>query len=266
MPTDTPTLFVTLAALFGLLFGSFLNVCIYRLPRDLSVVAPRSFCPECGHRIAWYDNVPVLSYALLRGRSRCCGKSIGIRYLVVELTTALLFALTVFRYGPTLLALKWCIFDAIMVALFWTDLEERILPDELTLGGALAGLVFSIWVMVPGLMVPLSVPLNLRAASVVNALIGGLALSLPIWLLAWLYGRLRKREALGRGDVKLLAAIGVFLGLENGLFALLLGAVSGSVLGLAYIFWKGKDAATYELPFGSFLCFGAVAAPLIGKY
>jgi leader peptidase (prepilin peptidase)/N-methyltransferase len=260
-----PFLFVALAALFGLVFGSFLNVCIYRLPRDLSVVAPRSFCPECGRQIVWYDNLPLVSYALLRGRCRHCAKPIGLRYFVVEFTTAALFALTVFRYGPTIPALKWCVFDAIMVALFWTDLEERILPDELTLGGALAGLIFSIWVAVPGLFGLLSYQWHPLAASVVNALIGGFVLSVPVWLLGWLYGRLRKREALGRGDVKLLAAIGVFLGLEDGLFALLIGAVTGSVLGLGYILWKRKDAATYELPFGSFLCFGAVAAPLIGK-
>jgi leader peptidase (prepilin peptidase)/N-methyltransferase len=101
--------------------------------------------------------------------------------------------------------------------------------------------------------------------SVLDALVGGLALSLPLWALGWLYGRIRKREALGRGDVKLLAAIGVFLGLESGLFALLLGALTGSILGLAYIFWKRKDAASYELPFGSFLCLGAVVAPLVGR-
>ena len=265
MPIDAPIFFVALAALFGLLFGSFLNVCIYRLPRDLSVVTPRSFCPECGGQIAWYDNLPLLSYAMLRGRCRHCGKPIGIRYAVVEITTAALFALTVSRYGPTILALKWCVFDALMVALFWTDLEERILPDELTLGGALAGLVFSIWVPVPGLFGSLSFSWSPRAASVINALIGGLVLSLPVWLLGWLYGHLRKREALGRGDIKLLAAIGVFLGLQNGLFALLLGAVTGSVLGLGYILWKRKDAGSYELPFGSFLCFGAIAAPLIAK-
>lgn len=265
MSTDTPFLFVALAALFGLVFGSFLNVCIYRLPRDLSVVKPRSFCPECGHQIAWYDNLPLLSYTVLGGRCRHCAKPIGVRYAVVEFTTGALFALTVSRFGATILALKLSVFDAIMVALFWTDLEERILPDELTLGGTLAGLIFSIWVTVPGpfgLLFPQSTSCG---GSVLNAVVGGLVLSLPIWLLGWLYGRLRKREALGRGDIKLLAAIGVFLGLENGLFALLLGAVIGSVLGLGYILWKRKDAASYELPFGSFLCFGAVAAPLIGK-
>lgn len=265
MLTDTPLLFVVLAALFGLLFGSFLNVCIYRLPRDLSVIAPRSFCPECGCQIAWYDNLPLLSYVILRGRCRRCGKPIGIRYFFVEITTAVLFVLTVVRYGPTIWALKWCVFDAIMIALFWTDLEERILPDELTLGGAVAGLIFSIWVPVPGLFNLFYVQSSPYTASVLNALIGGFILSGPVWLLGWLYGKIRRREALGRGDVKLLAAIGVFLGWENGLFALLLGAVSGSLLGLAYIFWKRKDAASYELPFGSFLCFGAVTAPLIYK-
>lgn len=265
MPTDTSLLLIALAALFGLVFGSFLNVCIYRLPRDLSVVTPRSFCPECGHRIAWRDNLPLLSYALLRGRCRCCGKRIGIRYFVVELTTGALFALTVFRHGPTVLSLKWCVFDALLVALFWTDLEERILPDELTLGGALLGLLFSIWVAVPGLFGLFSMRTNPSAVSVINALIGGCILSVPIWLLGVLYGLIRKREGLGRGDVKLLALIGVFLGLENGLLALLIGAVSGAVLGLAYILWKRKDAANYELPFGSFLCFGALAAPFITR-
>jgi leader peptidase (prepilin peptidase)/N-methyltransferase len=257
---DLQFLYVAMAALFGLLIGSFVNVCIYRLPRDLSVVAPRSFCPECGRQIAWYDNLPVLSYAVLRGRCRHCAKGISTRYLVVELTTAALFALTAYRYGPTLSAVKWCIFGAIMVALFWTDLEERILPDELTLGGAAAGLALSIAVPVPGMFFS---HWGRWARSTADALIAGMALSLPIWGLGSLYGRIRKREALGRGDVKLLATIGVFLGLEDGLLALLLGAVAGSVVGLAYIFWTRKDAASYELPFGSFLCLGAIAVPLI---
>jgi leader peptidase (prepilin peptidase)/N-methyltransferase len=265
LPADWQLFYVALAALFGLLFGSFLNVCIYRLPRDLSVVAPRSFCPECGRQIAWYDNLPVLSYAALRGRCRHCSKPISIRYLVVELTTAALFAVTAYRYGASLPALKWGVFDALMVALFWTDLEERILPDELTLGGALAGLVSSMFVAVPGLSDIFFSQWSPWVRSVLDALVGGLALSLPLWALGWLYGRIRKREALGRGDVKLLAAIGVFLGLESGLFALLLGALTGSILGLAYIFWKRKDAASYELPFGSFLCLGAVVAPLVGR-
>ncbi len=265
MPAEPQLFYVILAAIFGLLFGSFLNVCIYRLPRDLSVVAPRSFCPECGVQIAWYDNLPLVSYAILRGRCRYCDKPIGIRYFLVELTTAVLFALTVSEYGPTLPALKWAVFDAIMVALFWTDFEERILPDELTIGGILAGLIFSVFVSVPGFSeIWISGPAT-RSRSFTDAVIGGLILSIPIWALGWAYGRLRKRDALGLGDVKLLAAMGAFLGLENGLFALLLGAVTGSVLGLAYILWKRKDAASYELPFGSFLCFGAVIAPLIGR-
>ena len=265
MPTEPQFLYVVLAALFGLLFGSFLNVCIYRLPRDLSVVAPRSFCPECGQQIAWYDNLPLLSYAVLRGRCRHCEKPIGIRYFLVELTTAILFVLTVSEYGATLAALKWAVFDAIMLTLFWTDFEERILPDELTIGGIFAGLIFSAFVSVPGLSEILISGHASRSRSFADAVIGGLVLSVPIWILGWAYGRMRKREALGLGDVKLLAAMGVFLGLENGLVALLIGAVTGSVLGLAYILWKRKDAGTYELPFGSFLCFGAVIAPLINR-
>jgi len=262
---DLQFFYVILAALFGLLFGSFLNVCIYRLPRDLSVVAPRSFCPECGRQIAWHDNLPVLSYAVLRGRCRHCAKRISTRYLVVELTTAALFALTAYRYGATLPAVKWCIFDAIMVALFWTDLEERILPDELTIGGAVAGLALSIAVSVPGMFDIFFSQWSRWVRSAADALIAGMALSLPIWGLGWLYGRIRKREALGLGDVKLLGTIGVFLGLEDGLLALLLGAVAGSVVGLAYIFWTRKDAGSYELPFGSFLCFGAILVPLIAR-
>src|SRR5579884_3049817 len=124
-----------LAALAGLLIGSFLNVCIYRLPRDLSVVAPRSFCPECDRPIAWYDNVPLLSYALLAGRCRRCGASIPWRYPVVELLTAVLFFIAVWILGVNAAAIKYCVFAAILVTLIFSDLEEKILPDEFTLGG-----------------------------------------------------------------------------------------------------------------------------------
>ncbi len=151
LPPEFQIFYSIAAAAFGLLFGSFLNVCIYRIARDLSVVAPRSFCPECGVSIAWYDNIPVLSYAILRGRCRHCAKAIGLRYPAVELMTAALFAAIAIRYGWNLAAFKWMIFEAVMVVLFWTDLEERILPDELTIGGAILGLLFAVFVTVPGI-------------------------------------------------------------------------------------------------------------------
>lgn len=265
MPADPAALYIAIAALFGLLFGSFLNVCIYRLPRDLSVVAPRSFCPECGSRIAWYENVPLLSYAFLRGRCRHCAKPIGIRYVLVEVAAAALFALSVWKYGASLAAVKWCVFDALMLALFWTDLEERILPDELTLGGFAAGIVFAFFVMVPGLFDFFMLQRSPALRSLCNALLGAAVLSFPVWIAGRIYTLIRKREGVGFGDIKLLAAIGAFLGLESGLLALLIGAVSGSAIGIAYILWRRKDAATYELPFGSFLCFGAVIAPFLER-
>jgi leader peptidase (prepilin peptidase)/N-methyltransferase len=264
--TDLQPLYVAAATVFGLMFGSFLNVCIYRIPRDLSVVAPRSFCPECGQGINWYDNVPILSYCMLRGRCRACGKGIGLRYPIVELSTAILFAAVVIRYGWTAVALKWALFEAIIVTLFWTDIEERILPDELTLGGSVAGLAVALFVRVPGQLGELFLPgSKLVWQSLFNAGVAAMVLAGPIWLLGVIYARLRGREGLGLGDVKLLVLIGVFLGLENGLLALLIGVLSGSVIGIAYIWLAAKKASTYELPFGSFLCAGAAIVPLANK-
>ena len=264
MPVDPSFYFAVVAGIFGLLFGSFLNVCIYRIPRDLSVVAPRSFCPECGRQLAWYDNIPLLSYAALGGRSRCCRKPIGIRYLLVELCTAAAFVAAALRYGSTLAALKWMIFEAILIVLFWTDLEERILPDELTIGGTALGLILTAFVAVPGFFGELFVPAShLVWRSLVNAGLGAILLAGPAWLLAIAYERIRKREGLGLGDVKLLLLLGVFLGFEEGVTALLIGAVSGSVIGIVYILVSRKAAATYELPFGSFLCAGAALIPFL---
>jgi leader peptidase (prepilin peptidase) / N-methyltransferase len=266
LPSDLEPLHVAAAIVIGLLFGSFLNVCIYRIPRDLSVVAPRSFCPECGERIRWHDNVPLLSYALLRGRCRVCGKRIGLRYPIVELTTAILFGAIAIRYGWTLTAFKWELFEALVITLFWTDLEERLLPDELTLGGAQAGLILAVFVRVPGQLSELFLPgSKIIWQSLFNACTGAMLLAGPIWMLGLIYARVRGREGVGFGDVKLLLLLGVFLGPENGLLALLIGAVSGSVLGVAYIWLTHKKASTYELPLGSFLCAGAALAPLMNK-
>jgi leader peptidase (prepilin peptidase) / N-methyltransferase len=266
LPPDLEPLYVAAGTAFGLLFGSFLNVCIYRIPRDLSVVAPRSFCPECGERIAWHDNLPLLSYAVLRGRCRACGKQIGLRYPIVELSTAILFAAVAIRYGWTVSALKWALFEALVIALFWTDIEERLLPDELTLGGAVLGFLVALFVRVPGELIQLFVPsLKVLWLSLFSAGVSATVLAGPIWILGFVYARVRGREGLGLGDVKLLVLLGVFLGLENGLLALLIGVLSGSVIGIVYIWLAQKKASTYELPFGSFLCAGAALVPLMHR-
>ena len=259
------------ALLFGLLIGSFLNVCVYRLPRDLSVVRPRSYCPACEHPIAWYDNVPVLSYVLLGARCRNCRNRIPLRYPVVELLTGLLFFYYLLRLGPTAMAAKYCLLGALLVGLLFSDLEERILPDEFTLGGTLAGLVLSWFIKVQditahaifwilGIRIDAASPVMSFAESVIGAGIPAFFL----WLGGYVYEKIRKREGMGLGDVKMMLMIGAFLGLRDSLLTLIIGSVLGSVVGYLYIRVTHKEASTYELPFGTFLAFGALVVTLIG--
>jgi leader peptidase (prepilin peptidase)/N-methyltransferase len=259
-------LHTVLAAFAGLLIGSFLNVCIYRVPRDLSVVRSRSFCPECGKPVAWYDNVPLLSYARLKGRCRHCAKPIGIRYPLVELITAIFFACTVAKFGWNLEGLKWCLFQAIMIVLFWVDLEERLLPDEFTLGGSALGLIFAFFTKVPGDLGVLLLPtVGARGQSLFEALAGAFVLTLPLAAVGLIWGRVTKREVLGLGDVKLLPCMGLFLGVEVGIQTLLLGSLLGVAIGGTYILIMKKKAREYELPLGSFFCGAAALAPLFMK-
>ena len=264
MLADAHLLFPALLAVFGLLIGSFLNVCIYRIMRDQSVVTPRSFCPSCGETISWFDNIPVLSYVLLRGNCRHCQEPISLRYPAVELITSLIFALLGARYGAHLVCLKWCVFEALLIALSFTDLEERILPDELTIGGSVAGLIFAVLVPTPGvfsdLLLPRARPL---VQSLFEAVLGAVLMTLPIWGLAAFWGRMRNKEMLGMGDIKLLPLLGAFLGLERGITALLIGSISGVLIGGSYILLTKQKAGSYELPLGTFFCFGAGLVPLL---
>jgi leader peptidase (prepilin peptidase) / N-methyltransferase len=268
-----------LAGLFGLLFGSFLNVCIFRVPRDLSVVAPRSFCTACERQIAWYDNIPLISYVVLGGRCRACKERISPRYPVVEAGTALLFFLTVLQFDFSLAALKWMIFESLMVVLFWTDAELLLLPDEFTLGGIVAGLIVSVFVPMPGELMAFAAPnLPLPLRSLVASALGAVALALPFGAFAFGYSQLRKlldrargsREVQGQdlmpglGDIKLLGTLGAFLGVEIGFIALLIGSSGGAVLGLLYIFLTRKDPRTHYLPFGTFLCGAAMLVVFFG--
>ena len=252
------------AFLAGLLIGSFLNVCVYRLPRDLSVVRPRSHCPGCEKQIAWYDNIPVLSYLILGGRCRHCRERIPLRYPVVELATAAAFALCVAKLGLTWPAAKYAVLSAILVALIATDLEERILPDEFTLGGTVLGIALSGVVPVdPGIATFLVWgALGPRWSSVVESVTGALLGSGLIWGFAALYGKIRKRDVLGLGDVKMIALLGAFLGLEETLLILCVAGFAGSLIGVTYIFAAKKDWTTYELPYGSFIGAAGLAIAL----
>ncbi|MDQ6700756.1 MAG: prepilin peptidase [Acidobacteriota bacterium] len=258
------------AFLAGLLIGSFLNVCIYRWPRDLSVVRPRSHCPECERTIAWYDNIPLISYLLLRARCRYCQARIPLRYPAVELLTALLFGYFVWRFGLTPTGAKYCILSAILVALVFSDLEELILPDEFTLGGIVIGLIFAVVVPVPDVVAHAiaslsDLSLGQRTLSVAEAVLGIVLPSGSLWLGGFLFEKLRHKEGLGLGDVKMMAMIGAFLGIRGTLLTLIVGSVLGSVVGLLYIKITRQDAATYQLPFGTFLGIAGIGVALQGQ-
>jgi leader peptidase (prepilin peptidase)/N-methyltransferase len=247
---------IALAFLAGLLIGSFLNVCVFRLPRDLSVMKPaRSFCPFCEYTIAWYDNIPVLSYILLRAKCRHCGAHIPLRYPMVELATGVAFGVCVAVFGVSPSAIKYALFSAIMITLIASDFEERILPDEFTVGGAVLGLIVAWFVPLHGEFALFVVPYSWgpRWVSVGEALIGAAVSSGSIWLAGWLYEKVRHREGLGFGDVKMIFMIGAFLGLPAALLTLIAASLVGAIGGLLFIYFAGKDASTYELPFGSFL-------------
>lgn len=259
MPIASHLLPEFVAFLFGLLIGSFLNVCVFRLPRDLSVLNPaRSFCPGCERTIAWFDNIPLVSYVVLRGRCRYCKEWIPVRYPLVELATGAMFALCVALFGLTPLALKFAIYSAIMIDLIATDMEERILPDEFTLGGTILGIVLAVFVPMPvefvHLLLPLAgIHLGPRWISVAESVVAAGIATGTLWFVRWIYEKIRHREGLGLGDVKMIAMIGSFLGFEAALVSLMLASILGAVLGLAYILIRKESASTYELPFGSFL-------------
>ncbi len=288
------TLAAALAFLFGLVIGSFLNVCIRRIPLGLSIVLPASRCPRCRTPIRPYDNIPVLSWVLLGGRCRACRAPISGVYPAVELLTGLLFAACVARFGLTLVAAKWAVFAALLIVLIFTDIFERILPDTVNFLGFAGGLAFSLAVPVgDGAAAWLArlaqAQLPERALSLFDALLGAALVSLPLWLFAVVFSRIIGRAAMGFGDVKMMVMVGSFLGLKQTFLTLLLGAVSGTViggLGVLVLFasgWKRDVAARaarrklgsesvlrwtlarrYELPLGTFLGAAAIAVVFFG--
>ena len=233
---------------FGLAVGSFLNVCIYRLPRDQSVVAPRSSCPACGRDLKWFENVPVLGWLLLRGRCRTCRGRISSLYPIVEVVTPLLFILQYWDVGWTPLLVVRLVFCSAMVVLFVIDLQHRLLPNAITVPGIGVGLAAAL-VLEPG-----------WRAALLGVVVGGGGLL----LVAEVYYRLRHEEGLGMGDVKMLAMIGAFLGWQPMLVTLLLASLLGSIVGLGMLV-LGLGDSKYALPLGSFLAFAAVVTTSAGE-
>jgi leader peptidase (prepilin peptidase) / N-methyltransferase len=232
----------------GLLVGSFLNVSIYRLPRRESLLWPASHCPGCNRALSWFENVPVVSWLLLRGRCRTCRVAISPAYPLVELITAVVYAGGYAIYGWTPLLAVRLLFASAMIVLFVIDLRHRILPNIITVPGIVAGLIFSV-ALPPGWM-----------ASLLGALIGGGLL----FAIAETYYRVRGVEGLGMGDVKMLAMIGAFLGWQLTIVTLILASFSGSVVGVGMIA-TGRGGAQAALPFGTFLAVGALVAAISGE-
>jgi leader peptidase (prepilin peptidase)/N-methyltransferase len=235
-------------ALAGLCVGSFLNVCIHRLPLKQSVVHPGSRCPDCGYALRWYDNVPVLSYAVLRGRCRSCARPISLQYPIVEIVTAVIFVLHWYSFGPTVLLPLRLVFACALVVLFLIDLEHQILPDVITLPGIVTGVVCSLF-LPPG-----------PVMSILGVLVGGGLL----WAIAEAWFRLRKVDAMGFGDVKMLAMVGGWLGVKMVLVTFVLSSMLGGLVGAVLIGSRRADMAT-RVPFGTMLAVGALVASLYGE-
>jgi len=239
--------FVVLAAVVGGVIGSFLNVCIYRLPLGQSIVWPASACESCRRELSWYENLPIVSWVVLGAKCRTCKAPLSIRHPIVEALTVIMFGTAAWYYGPTLLLASRLVFGCALIVLFAIDLEHHLLPNAITLPGILVGVAFSL-VTEPGWL-----------ASVVGAIVGGGML----WLIAEGYYRLRHEEGLGMGDVKMLAMIGAFIGWQLTIVTLMMASVAGSVVGIALIAARKGDMK-YALPFGTFLAMGAALAATVG--
>jgi leader peptidase (prepilin peptidase) / N-methyltransferase len=286
--------------LFGIVIGSFLNVCITRIPEDLSIVSPGSRCPKCRTAIKFYDNVPVFGWTWLRGKCRACGEPISVMYPLVELGTGLLFVAAFLEYGITQATVKWLFFTCLIIVLTITDLRVRLLPDLVTCPGFAAGLVLSTFVPPSGGFGQalswrlLHQRLQSNAAGLVDAILGAAFGSFLLWGLAAGYKLVRKREGMGLGDVKMMAMVGAFVGLRGTFWTILLGSLLGSVIGLSVVValylggWgrrlaerggrrglgtvnalRWTIASQYQLPLGTFLGIGALTivylGPLIGQ-
>jgi leader peptidase (prepilin peptidase) / N-methyltransferase len=255
---DSTAFIPVITFIFGAIVGSFLNVCILRIPKDESIVHPPSHCPDCKSPIRFYDNIPLVSYLVLLGRCRSCGERISPRYFIVELLMASLAVALYYQFGFSLAFIVSFIFVAALIVISFIDLDVRIVPDVISLPGIVAGLLFSV-VARYGISDPFEL-----IPSPLSALFGVLAGGGFLLLLAWAYEAFTGVEGMGGGDIKLLAMIGAFLGWTSIPFTLFFASLTGSVIGLGFMIGKGVGRR-FALPFAPFLCLGALLYLLFGQ-
>jgi len=235
-------IFLMFAFIFGAVVGSFLNVCIYRIPAEKSIVSPPSSCPACGHQIRWFENVPILGYLMLRGRCSACRIKISPRYPAVEALTGLLFALTFYYFNFSAATIIYLIFVAALVVITFIDLDHQIIPDVISLPGILVGFAGSFFIS----WLP-------WYDSIFGILLGGGSLL----AVAWIYEKLTGREGMGGGDIKLLAMFGAFLGWKAVFPVIFLASLAGTLVGVPLMLIQKGDTRL-AIPFGPFLALAAI--------
>jgi len=244
----------------GACIGSFLNVLIFRLPRKISIILPSSFCPYCRRKIRWFDNIPLLSFLILGGKCRFCKKPISLRYFFVELLTACLFVFLFkkFKFSSTFIVM--CIFSSLLIVASFTDLEHRIIPDEISLGGILLGLILSI--IFPWIHKGIGWSyLNVHMRAFLESVIGAITGAGLLYITGWIGSIIFKKEAMGGGDVKLLALIGSFWGPKIALFSFLFAPFLGSIAGIIHKLKTGQST----IPYGPFLAIGGFLGVFVAE-
>lgn len=263
-----------LSFIFGTVIGSFLNVCIYRLPKEESIVYPGSHCTLCNEPISFYNNIPILSYLFLRGKCSKCNSKISFRYPLVEILTGLLFLATVWSFGLSIETLFYLIFISALIPITFIDLEHMIIPNVITYPGIIVGILYNAlktdWNYSLELINNFSLGMQnffslLSEVPILDSIFGVILGGGILLLIAYVYKVVKKRQGMGMGDVKLLAMIGAFFGWEGVLFVIFLGSILGSVIGISIIIAKRGDLK-YALPFGPFLSIAAVIYIFTGGF
>jgi len=269
-----PVIIYIISGVFGAIIGSFLNVVIHRVPNEESIVFPNSRCPSCGAAIAFYDNIPVISYVVLAGKCRGCSARISPRYPAVELLTAILFVVVTWRHGVTAALPFDLIFTAAIIALVFIDAEHMILPNVITYPGIVFAVLARVLIPLltgtphfddlPSLMYGSFSGLPIWSISLIGALIGALIGGGSLWLMGWTWEKLRGIEAMGLGDVKMMFMVGAYLGWRLTILTIFVGVLSGSLIGILLMARQRRRDMQMLLPFGVFLGLGSIAALLFG--